>query len=169
MSAIKIYYNDSLWIVMWDHRPLGRFAPHDKICDILRAALKVGLYFRRRQALWHAFVLLSNAYKSVLRRICLYFSRRHHRASTRARKRSSAQDAAKFNGAELSRFKVGLYFWRSQAPLTQPRSALVCGISWRVPIGVSMRKRLSKKYKPTRVHKRWQKLNDFQDTGLNNV
>ena len=32
-----------------------------------------------------------------------------------------------------------------------------------------MRKRLSKKYKPTRVHKRWQKLNDFQDTGLNNV
>ena len=39
----------------------------------------------------------------------------------------------------------------------------------RVPIGVSMRKRLSKKYKPTRVHKRWQKLNDFQDTGLNNV
>ena len=49
------------------------------------------------------------------------------------------------------------------------RSALVGGISWRVPIGVSMRKRLSKKYKPTRVHKRWQKLNDFQDTGLNNV
>ena len=30
--------------------------------------------------------------------------------------------------------------------------------SWRVPIGVSMRKRRSKKYKPTRV------LNDFQDT-----
>ena len=44
---------------------------------------------------------LSNAYKSVLRRICLYFSRRHQRA---ARKRSSAQDATKFNGAELSRF-----------------------------------------------------------------
>ena len=65
--------------------------------------------------------------------------------------------------------KVGLYFWRSQAPHTPPRSALVRGISWRVPIGVSMRKRLSKKYKPTRVHKRWQKLNDFQDTGLNNV
>ena len=40
MSAIKIYYNDSLWIVMWDHRPPGRFAPHDKICDILRAAIK---------------------------------------------------------------------------------------------------------------------------------
>ena len=41
--------------------------------------LKVGLYFRRRQALWHAFIRLSNAYKSVLRRICLYFSRRHQR------------------------------------------------------------------------------------------
>ena len=67
------------------------------------------------------------------------------------------------------RIKVGLYFWRSQAPHTPPRFALVCGISWRVPIGVSMRKRLRKKYKPTRVHKRWQKLNDFQDTGLNNV
>ena len=59
--------------------------------------------------------------------------------------------------------KVGLYF--CQAPLTLPRSALVCGISWRVPIGVSMRKRRRKKYKPTRVHKLWQKLNDFQDTG----
>ena len=67
------------------------------------------------------------------------------------------------------RLKVCLYFWRSQAPHTPPRSALVRGISWRVPIGVSIRKRLSKKYKPTRVHKRWQKLNDFQDTGLNNV
>ena len=40
MSAIKIYYNDSLWIGMWDHRPPGHFAPHDKICDILRAAIK---------------------------------------------------------------------------------------------------------------------------------
>ena len=42
MSAIgpRIYYNDSLWIVMWDHRPPGRFAPHDEICDILRAAIK---------------------------------------------------------------------------------------------------------------------------------
>ena len=65
--------------------------------------------------------------------------------------------------------KVGLYFWRSQGPHTPPRSVLVRGISWRVPTGVSMRKRLSKKYKPTRVHKRRQKLNDFQDTGLNNV
>ena len=67
--------------------------------------------------------------------------------------------------------KVGLYFWRSQAPHTPPRSALVRGINWRVPIGVSMRKRLRKKYKPTRVHQRWQKLNDFQDrpTGLNKV
>ena len=28
--------------VKWDHRPPGRFARHDKICDILRAArLKV--------------------------------------------------------------------------------------------------------------------------------
>ena len=53
----------------------------------------------------------------------------------------------------------------SKAPLTPPRSALVCGISWHVPIGVSMRKRRSKKYKPTRVHKPWRKLNDFQDTG----
>ena len=33
-----------------------------------------------------------------------YFSRRHQRASTRARKRSSARDATKFNNAELSRF-----------------------------------------------------------------
>ena len=48
-------------------------------------------------------------------------------------------------------------------------AATLCAGSRRVPIGVSMRKRLSKKYKPTRVHKRWQKLNDFQDTGLNNV
>ena len=40
MSAIKIYSNDSLWIVMWDHRPPGRFAPHDEMCDILRAAIK---------------------------------------------------------------------------------------------------------------------------------
>ena len=69
-----------------------------------KGSLKVGLYFRRRQALSHAFIRLSNAYKSVLRRICLYFSRRHQRAPTRARKRSSAQDATKFNGAELSRF-----------------------------------------------------------------
>ena len=69
-----------------------------------RSWLKVGLYFRRRQALWHAFIRLPNAYKSVLRRICLYFSRRHQRASTRARKRSSARDATKFNNAELSRF-----------------------------------------------------------------
>ena len=36
--------------------------------------------------------------------ICLYFSRRHQRASTRARKRSSAQDATQFNSADLSRF-----------------------------------------------------------------
>ena len=40
MSAIKIYSNASLLIVMWDHRPPGRFAPHDEICDILRAAIK---------------------------------------------------------------------------------------------------------------------------------
>ena len=40
MSAIKVYSNDSLWIVMWDHRPPGRFAPHDKNCDILRTAIK---------------------------------------------------------------------------------------------------------------------------------
>ena len=38
---------------------------------------------------------LSNAYKSILR---------HQRASTRARKRSSEQDATTFNSAELSRF-----------------------------------------------------------------
>ena len=25
---------------MWDNRPGGRFAPHVKICDILRAAIK---------------------------------------------------------------------------------------------------------------------------------
>ena len=64
-----------------------------------------GLYFRRRQALWHAFIRLWDAYESVLRRICLYFSRRHQRTSTGARKRSSAQDATKFNSVELSRFK----------------------------------------------------------------
>ena len=40
MSAIKIFSNDSLGIVMWDHWPGGRFAPHYKICDILRAAIK---------------------------------------------------------------------------------------------------------------------------------
>ena len=34
----------------------------------------------------------------------LYFSRRHQRTSTRVRKRSSAQDATKFNSVELSRF-----------------------------------------------------------------
>ena len=76
----------------------------EKMLTIVNDPLKVGLYFRRRQALWHAFIRLSNAYKSVLRRICLYFSRRHQRALTRARKRSSAQDATKFNCAELSRF-----------------------------------------------------------------
>ena len=77
---------------------------HDIRFSIFTFTVKVGLYFRRRQALSHAFIRLSNAYKSVLRRICLYFSRRHQRAPTRARKRSSAQDATKFNGAELSRF-----------------------------------------------------------------
>ena len=35
-----MYSNDSLGIVMWEHRPAGRFAPHGKICDILRAAIK---------------------------------------------------------------------------------------------------------------------------------
>ena len=40
MSAIKMYSNDSLGIVMWDHRPGERFAPHGKISDILRAAIK---------------------------------------------------------------------------------------------------------------------------------
>ena len=40
MSANKMYSNDSLGIVMWDHRPAGRFAPHGKICAILRAAIK---------------------------------------------------------------------------------------------------------------------------------
>ena len=38
MSAIKIY--STLGIVMWDHRPVERFAPHDEFCDILRAAIK---------------------------------------------------------------------------------------------------------------------------------
>ena len=69
-----------------------------------RITMKVGLYFRHRQALSHAFIRLSHAYKSVLRRICLHFSRRHQRTSTRARKRSSAQDATKFNSVEMSRF-----------------------------------------------------------------
>ena len=40
MSAIKMYSNDSLGIVMWDHRPGERFAPHGNICYILRAAIK---------------------------------------------------------------------------------------------------------------------------------
>ena len=35
-----MYSNDSLEIVMWDHRPAGRFAPQGKIGDILRAAIK---------------------------------------------------------------------------------------------------------------------------------
>ena len=44
MSAIKMYSNDSLGIVMWDHRPWERFAPHDNICDILRADIKSRFY-----------------------------------------------------------------------------------------------------------------------------
>ena len=40
MSAIIIYSTDSLGIVMWDHRPVESFAPHDEFCDILRAAIK---------------------------------------------------------------------------------------------------------------------------------
>ena len=47
--------------------------------------------------------------------------------------------------------KVGLYFRRRQAPHMPPHEAPVRRISWRVPIGVSMRKRRSKKYKRTRV------------------
>ena len=39
MSANTIYSNDSLGIVMRDHRPV-RLAPHDNFCDILRAAIK---------------------------------------------------------------------------------------------------------------------------------
>ena len=31
----------------------------------MKRCVKVGLYFRRRQALWHAFTRLSNPYKSV--------------------------------------------------------------------------------------------------------
>ena len=78
--------------------------PRKRIPQPARISFKVGLYFRSRQALSRAFIRLSNAYKSVLRRICLYFSRWHQRASTRAIKRSSARDATKFNSAELSRF-----------------------------------------------------------------
>ena len=74
-----------------------------------------------------------------------YFVRRSRPTQTLLRKRVYADTSV----------KVGLYFWRSQAPHTPPRFALVRGISWRVPIGVSMRKGLSKKYKPMRVHKRW--------------
>ena len=41
MSAIKMYSNDSLEIVMCDHRPGGGgYAPHGKICDILTVAIK---------------------------------------------------------------------------------------------------------------------------------
>ena len=35
-----MYSNDSLGIVIWDHRPGERFVPHGKLCDILRAAIK---------------------------------------------------------------------------------------------------------------------------------
>ena len=38
--AINIYSNNSLEIVIWNHRPRGRFAPHDKVCDILREPIK---------------------------------------------------------------------------------------------------------------------------------
>ena len=57
---------------------LGQWASGCK--TVVASRLKVGLYFRRRQALWHAFI-------RVLRRICLYFSRRHQR---RQRARESA-------------------------------------------------------------------------------
>ena len=64
----------------------------------------MGLYFRRRQALCRAFTRLSNARESVSG-VPVYTSHaRHQRASTRARKRGAAQDATKFNSAELSRF-----------------------------------------------------------------
>ena len=68
--------------------------------------VKVGLYFRRRQALCRAFTRLTNACESVsgVAYLFIYFPLRHQRASTRARKRGSAQVATKFNNAELSRF-----------------------------------------------------------------
>ena len=69
-----------------------------------KPTLKVRLYFRRRQALWHAFIRLSNAYESVSGVSVYTFHARHQRASTRERKRSSAQDATKFNSVEFSRF-----------------------------------------------------------------
>ena len=47
--------------------------------------------------------------------------------------------------------KVGLYFRRRQAPHTPPHDAPVRSISRRVPIGLNLRKRRCKKYKPTRV------------------
>ena len=50
------------------------------------------------------FDTLSCASQMRIKAFCGVSARRHQRASTRARKRSSAQDATKFNGAELSRF-----------------------------------------------------------------
>ena len=73
--------------------------------------LKVGLYFRRRQALCRAFTRLSNARESVSG-VPDYTShagisarqRAPESASTHARKRGAAPYATKFNSAELSRF-----------------------------------------------------------------
>ena len=45
---------------------------------------------------------------------------------------------------EVQTIKVGLYVRHHQAPHTPPPDALVLGISWRVPIGVSMRKSRSR-------------------------
>ena len=66
-------------------------------------SVQVGLYFRRRQALCRALTRLSNARESVSG-VPVYTSHAGISASTRARKRGAAQDATKFNSAELSRF-----------------------------------------------------------------
>ena len=79
------------------------------LCQLRSLHLKVGLYFRRRQALCRALPRFHAPLKCARKRerrrpTCLYFPRRHQRASTRARKRGAAPDATKFNSAELSRF-----------------------------------------------------------------
>ena len=65
--------------------------------------VKVGLYFRRRQELCRAFPRLSNAHESVSG-VPVYTSHAGISARQRVRKRGAAQDATKFNIAELSRF-----------------------------------------------------------------
>ena len=64
---------------------------------------------------------------------------------------------------QISLFKVGFILLTLQAPwYASTHFAGVRGISWRVPISVSMGKRIN-----LRAYKPWQKLSDAQDTSEN--